>query len=65
MSMSETGVEAYFSSGDEVSLAYPEGTHINNGSWHYMALNVKDKEITVHLDGLTGSSKSITPVESA
>ena len=63
--MSETGVKVNFGSGDEVSLVYPKATHINNGNWHYVALSVKDKEITVHLDGSTGSSESVTPVESA
>ena len=63
VSMRETGVEMSFSDGDAVSLTYPLGTHINNGNWHYLALRLEDNQVTVYLDGSTGSSESFTPVE--
>ena len=63
MSMNETGVEMSFSVGDDVSLTYPAGTHINNGNWHYVALRLEHSQVTLYLDGLTGSLGSFTPVK--
>ena len=63
MSLSETGVRMNFSAGDDVSLTYPIGAHINNGNWHYVTLTLEDNQATVFLDGLSGSPGSITPVQ--
>ena len=63
MSINEMGVEMSFGVGDDVSLTYPLGIHINNGNWHYIALTLEDDKIALYLDGLTGSSVSFTPVK--
>ena len=63
MLLDKMGVTMSFSKNNYVSLTYPLGLHIDNGNWHYVALSLDDDEVTVYLDGITGSSDNFTPVE--
>ena len=63
VSLSETGVKMSFSVGDDVSLSYPVGTHINNGYWHYVTLTLEDNQATLFLEAISGSSDNIKAVQ--
>ena len=63
MSMNETGVNVSFSVGDDVSLTYPIGTHVNNGNWHYVGLTLDVNKVTVLLDGSTGHLQTYAGAE--
>ena len=63
VSMSETGVKMIFGGGDDVSLTYPLGTHVNNGQWHYVSLSLDGDKATLNVDGVSGDMASYTPVD--
>ena len=62
MSMSETGVKLAFGGGDDVSLTYPLGMHVNNGQWHYMSLSLDGDKATLYVNGISDDWASYPPV---